>query len=193
MALIVCPHCGKSISDTLTECIHCGKSLRPQEETQAQVKRYEQLSSAEQNELFAQFKREYPEYVFPHGREKAAKKRKISSIAWTIAGVLCVIIFVIQILVATGKIHFETEGDDFLIPGIFLFIAVVTIICSVVIWAICRRSEKKYMQRYLLFAKLYRTWLSAREIKYKLTFGDNEKKYKKYYDNINPVLYLKEV
>ena len=74
MALIVCPHCGKSVSDTLSECIHCGKSLILKDEKQE--KRYEQLSSAEQNELFSQFSREYPQYVFPQGREKAAKNGK---------------------------------------------------------------------------------------------------------------------
>ena len=28
MALIICKHCGKKISDTTSTCIHCGKSLK---------------------------------------------------------------------------------------------------------------------------------------------------------------------
>lgn len=191
MALIVCPHCGKSVSDTVNVCIHCGKSLILKEEKQE--KRYEQLSSAEQNELFTQFSRKYPEYVYPQGRERAAKKAKIANAAWLIASIVCIPLIIVRILVATGTITFSTEGDDFMIPGIFLAVAVVAILISGVIWIIYRQRAKKIMHRFLLFAKLYKSWLSARAIKYTVGFKENEKKYKKYFNSINPVLYMKEV
>ncbi len=189
MALIVCPHCGNSISDTVSVCIHCGKSVNPQEE-QAPLTLYAKLNPSEQSRLLEQFRREYPEYVFPQGREKAAKKRKVAEISLLITSTICGILFIIHILGILRVIDFS--DDDFFIPAILLVLAIVGIIVSVIIWVIFNRSAKRYMHRFLLFAKLYQTWLSARNIKYKLAFRESEKKYKNHFNNINPILYMKE-
>ena len=31
MALIICKHCGRKVSDTVSDCIHCGNSLQTEE------------------------------------------------------------------------------------------------------------------------------------------------------------------
>lgn len=193
MALIVCPHCGKSVSDTVDVCIHCGKSIHTEEKAPEPPKRYEKLNSDEQNALFQQFSREYPEYIYPQGREQAAKKRRIARISGLISGALGAVFLFVRILVAVGAIKFSTEGNDFIIPGIFLLLALVTFLFAIIIWAIFNQSAKKSMHRFLLFAKLYKSWLSARAIKYTVGFKESEEKYKKYFNNINPTLYMKEV
>lgn len=192
MALIACPHCGKQVSDKAEQCVHCGKDLRQSEDWKRNLKPYEQLNADEQSKLFRQFSQDYPEYVYPQGREKAAKKRKVASNSSTVCGIFAILILLVQLLNATGVIRFSTEGDDFILPGILISVAFVMIIVSSIVWFIFNRIAKKHMRRFLLFTKLFQTWLSKKGIQYKFVFDKGEEKFKKYFNNINPVLYLKE-
>ncbi len=84
MALIVCPHCGKQVSDTVERCIHCGEFIK---EKPSEPKNYADLSMAEKDDLDSEFERKHSEYSM----HRVAKKQVI----------LCVIMYVsLVILVA---------------------------------------------------------------------------------------------
>lgn len=64
MALIKCPHCGKSVSDTAEKCIHCGANLKqPVEEKPANSQKdYVSLNFAERKALKDEFYKLNPKY-----------------------------------------------------------------------------------------------------------------------------------
>lgn len=186
MALIVCPHCGRQVSDTEKTCIHCGKSIGEGKPMQA----FERLGGEEKTELFRQFGRAYPKYVFPQGRQKAAKARKISTVFFVIATVLCGLSLLARILVDIGAIRFDFDAQP--LPVMILVTALLAGLFSWIAGFGVRLFARRTMRRFLLFAKLFQAWLSARGIQFTFVFAESEKKYKKYYDNIDPALYLKE-
>ncbi len=190
MALIVCPHCGEKVSDTVAVCIHCGASIKDKEPESMRI--FEKMGEGEKNILSQQFQQAYHEYSFPQDRNRSVTKSRIAMAASTVVSAICLSLLIVRILVSREVIHFETEGDSFLIPGIILFAAILVLLISIVVWLTLRSSAKKSMRRYLLYIKIFQAWLSLRGIQYRPMFRTSEKKYKKYYMNINPNLYLKE-
>lgn len=62
MALIICPNCGKSISDTTEKCFHCGYNLRTQTVAPTELQRFNKLTVSEQDKLRKEYYSKNPEY-----------------------------------------------------------------------------------------------------------------------------------
>ena len=173
MALILCPYCKKTISDTAEICIHCGQPLRraPQAATQPaqaqpvrenvsaartesaeqKTKNYEDLSFEEKKQLRRQFNAKYPQYAKYDERDLFAKKSKIFE--W--------IFFVATLLVC-----------------IFCAFCISDTVENIV-----RMKQRKKRLRVL---KLYVKWLhDEKGVVYKVKFDKQYAGLKQYYDRIN--------
>ena len=173
MALVKCPRCGKQISDTSESCIHCGTRLtvNPEDNSLVQLTSYSTLSASEKANLKTQFYNVYPNYAKYENKE--AKVKTLNKISW-----LC-------IFVGLGLAFLMMAGDN----AFFLAIGVIGLIIffvSDVIDVICPFLARYYKKKYLVAQKKYQKWLKDEKcINYVVTFNEKEKKWKKYFDEIN--------
>lgn len=97
MALITCPHCGKSVSDSVDICIHCGGSLH---ERPAVEREFAALPAEEQKNLKEEFEKAYPEYKDSDKKMKPMTKKVnilvIFGVIFLVTGlVLCPVFFIV--------------------------------------------------------------------------------------------------
>lgn len=174
MALVECPHCGKSVSEYAKVCVHCGKELsadfakHEEKETEEKETNYETLSPSIQRELKREFNSEYPQYAKYEDREPFYKKLKI--ISWIVLALCVVSAYImykqknIPMIVVTVILLFISYGYDIYYP-------------------IAIRNNKKKQLRIL---KLYVKWLKDKKsIIYNVKFSKSDAGFKKYYDAIN--------
>ena len=76
MALISCPHCGKSISDSAVKCPYCGIDPKEAREREEKAKLYHMLPLKEQKQLENEF----------YATDASAKKLKLTSKVLLIVG-----------------------------------------------------------------------------------------------------------
>ena len=192
MALITCPHCGKQVSNTVKRCIHCGEPLF-KEESKPTPKDFYTLEEDEQQRMEEEFRKEYPEFVSPCAKQKSAECRRKITILCRIALVAGVIFLLFRILVQT-KVLDWTNNDTILMTVVPIMLASALTVCICGILAIIYLvKSKNFICRYLLYEKLFQTWLlRTKGISKTVDLSDLSKKYRKYYKKINPDLYLKK-
>lgn len=200
MALILCPYCKKTISDTAEICIHCGQPLRraPQaagqpaqaqpvreyvsaartESAEQKTKNYEDLSFEEKKQLRRQFNAKYPQYTKYDERDLFTKKSKIFGWIFFVASLL--------IIALLGKLAVKYAGSDDKK-------STVCVVAMVVIGAIDAISDTvenivrmKQRKKRLRVLKLYVKWLhDEKGVVYKVKFDKQYAGLKQYYDRIN--------
>lgn len=96
MALITCPHCGKSVSDSVDICIHCGGSLH---ERPAVEREFAALPAEEQKNLREEFEKAYPEYKDSDKKMKPMTKKvnvlAVIGVAFLVTGMVLDVVFFI--------------------------------------------------------------------------------------------------
>lgn len=166
MALITCPHCGKSVSDTALMCIHCGGRLK---ETPPVPKEYKDLSYAEKETLSLEFERKYPKYAFL----KLQKSNKRLETAFIVCIILYLVFSVLSaVLMCFGfdvLLNDTSKNQDILqaiftnsnlVLGFVSFGISILVLVFLFIFAIrCRKERKKYLLHYKIFVK----WLLTRK------------------------------
>ena len=166
MALITCPHCGKSVSSTALTCIHCGGKLK---EAPPAPKEYTELSFTEKQALSLEFERRYPQYAFL----KLQKSNKKLETAYTVTIVLFLIFMVLSLIFIAYGFHTllsdKSVKEDILktiftnpnvVLGIVSYALGILVLVFLIIFAIrCRRDRKKYLLHYKIFVK----WLLIRK------------------------------
>lgn len=174
MALVECPHCGKSVSEYAKVCVHCGKELsadfakHEEKETEEKETNYETLSPSIQRELKREFNSEYPQYAKYEDREPFYKKLKI--ISWIVLA-LCVV---------SAYIMYKQKNIPMIVVTVILLLISYgyDLYCPIAI-----RNNKKKQLRIL---KLYVKWLKDKKsIIYNVKFSKSNAGFKKYYDAIN--------
>lgn len=200
MALILCPYCKKTISDTAEICIHCGQPLRraPQAATQPaqaqsvrenvsaartesaeqKTKNYEDLSFEEKKQLRRQFNAKYPQYAKYDERDLFAKKSKIFEWIFFVATLL------VCILMIKLAIKYAGVDDKKATACVIVFFVVFGAFCiSDSVENIVRMKKRKKRLRVL---KLYVKWLhDEKGLVYKVKFDKQYAGLKQYYDRIN--------
>lgn len=200
MALILCPYCKKTISDTAEICIHCGQPLRraPQAATQPvqaqpvrenvsasrtesaeqKTKNYEDLSFEEKKRLRTQFNAEYPQYAQYDERDLFAKKSKIFEWIFFVATLL------VCLLMIKLSIKYSGVDDKKATACVIVFFVVFGAFCiSDTVENIVRMKKRKKRLRVL---KLYVKWLhDEKGLAYKVKFDKQYAGLKQYYDRIN--------
>lgn len=200
MALILCPYCKKTISDTAEICIHCGQPLRraPQAATQPaqaqsvreyvsaartesaeqKTKNYEDLSFEEKKRLRKQFNAKYPQYTKYDERDLFAKKSKIFD--W-ISGIAVVLLLVLVL-----RIAIKSSGEDGRKAEAWLIVAVVLVVLDCVAEVAINIHKIRSRKRRLRVLKLYVKWLyDEKGIVYRVKFDRQYAQFKTYYDRIN--------
>lgn len=144
MALITCPHCGESVSDTALKCIHCGGILK---DAPPPPKEYRELSDAEKESLSSEFEHTYPEYAFL----KLQKRNKMFEIARTV----CIILFLVFWLLGDLFTVFGfVSAEAYETVGIVIyFVSGWSLILYIVFIIACRKERKKYLINYKIFVK----------------------------------------
>ncbi len=198
MALILCPYCKKTISDTAEICIHCGQPLRraPQaagQPAQAQpvrenvsaaqtaeqkTKNYEELPFEEKKKLRRQFNAKYPQYAKYDERDLFTKKSKIFGWIFFVATLLVCILMI--------KLSIKYSGVDDK-KSMACAIVVLVVFCafciSDTVENIVRMKQRKKRLRVL---KLYVKWLhDEKGVVYKVKFDKQYAGLKQYYDRVN--------
>ena len=144
MAMIQCPHCGESVSDSALKCIHCGGILK---EAPPPPKEYKELSYTEKEALSLEFEQNYPEYAFL----KLQKRNKTLEIA----RIVCIVLFFV----------FWLLGDLFTVLGfvfseayetiglVIYFVSFWSLVLYIVFIIVCRKERKNYLLKYKIFVK----------------------------------------
>lgn len=200
MALILCPYCKKTISDTAEICIHCGQPLRraPQAATQPvqaqpvrenvsaartesaeqKTKNYEDLSFEEKKQLRRQFNAKFPQYTKYAERDLFAKKSKIFEWIFFVATLL------VCILMIKLSIKYSGVDDKKATACVIVVLVVFCAFCiSDTVENIVRMKQRKKRLRVL---KLYVKWLhDEKGVVYKVKFDKQYAGLKQYYDRIN--------
>lgn len=200
MALILCPYCKKTISDTAEICIHCGQPLRraPQAATQSaqaqsvrenvsaartesaeqKTKNYEDLSFEEKKQLRRQFNAKYPQYAKYDERDLFTKKSKIFEWIFFVATLL------VCILMIKLSIKYSGVDDKKATACVIVVLVVFCAFCiSDTVENIVRMKQRKKRLRVL---KLYVKWLhDEKGVVYKVKFDKQYAGLKQYYDRIN--------
>lgn len=200
MALILCPYCKKTISDTAEICIHCGQPLRraPQAATQPaqaqpvrenvsaartetaeqNTKNYEELPFEEKKKLRRQFNAKYPQYTKYDERDLFTKKSKIFGWIFFVASLLVCILMI--------KLAFKYVGVDDKKATACIIVALVifgAVNISDTVENIVRMKQRKKRLRVL---KLYVKWLhDEKGVIYKVKFDKQYAGLKQYYDRVN--------
>ena len=200
MALILCPYCKKTISDTAEICIHCGQPLRraPQAATQPvqaqpvrenvsaartesaeqNTKNYEELPFEEKKQLRRQFNAKYPQYAKYDERDLFTKKSKIFGWIFFVASLLVCILMI--------KLAFKYVGVDDKKATACIIVALVifgAVNISDTVENIVRMKQRKKRLRVL---KLYVKWLhDEKGVIYKVKFDKQYAGLKQYYDRVN--------
>lgn len=178
MALIQCTHCGKSVSDTAERCIHCGKNPNCSEEEKQDEKliSYDTLNLGKQNELKNEFYKIYPKYKKYENKDAMFKKLRKISIAFIILGVA--LLLPLLLVEPNGENAEVLLGVGY--TGLIIFLASDILDISSLFFI---RANKK---KTLLSTKIYQSWLKDKKgISYTVTFIGKDKKWKKYFDEIN--------
>lgn len=200
MALILCPYCKKTISDTAEICIHCGQPLRraPQaagqpaqaqpvrenvsaartESAEQKTKNYEELPFEEKKKLRRQFNAKYPQYAKYDERDLFTKKSKIFGWIFFVASLLVCILMI--------KLAFKYVGVDDKKATACIIVALVifgAVNISDTVENIVRMKQRKKRLRVL---KLYVKWLhDEKGVVYKVKFDKQYAGLKQYYDRVN--------
>lgn len=200
MALILCPYCKKTISDTAEICIHCGQPLRraPQaagqpaqaqpvrenvsaartETAEQNTKNYEELPFEEKKKLRRQFNAKYPQYAKYDERDLFTKKSKIFGWIFFVASLLVCILMI--------KLAFKYVGVDDKKATACIIVALVifgAVNISDTVENIVRMKQRKKRLRVL---KLYVKWLhDEKGVIYKVKFDKQYAGLKQYYDRVN--------
>lgn len=176
MALIQCPHCGKSVSDTAEKCIHCGENLRQsvEEKPANSQKDYVSLNFTERKALKDEFYKLNPKYPdFEYTGLSSKKKQRI-----------CYILGIVFYAIAVAIAYFTNFEEPWqAVAVIVLFVA--GLICDT-FWYVFLFGYGKEKKKSLREAKKYQKWLKeVKNINYEITFSSKEKKWKRYFDGIN--------
>jgi hypothetical protein len=176
MALITCPNCGKQVSDTTQICIHCGKPIKQTIEKEdvevGNLKNYDDLDFSTKVELQKEFDRTNPKYE--KYLNKISTYTKINRIS-NIVTIVAIVIAVLGLLMGTSKIAI-----------VVLILALIVFFVSDIIDIACPFLIIRHKKKSLIVLKKYQKWLrETKSIDYHVTFSANERKWQKYFENIN--------
>lgn len=151
MALITCPHCGQSVSDSAPKCIHCGFELS------VQPKNFYNLPLPRQIELeneFYSFHRDYALKSLKYVHLKTAKAVLIIICAFfpLSLGILCIIL----------QLAFNEGGDDTNIPLIIGVVFFIVTGIQVLLGGIKIINCKKLKMKQLLIRAEFEAWLKEK-------------------------------
>lgn len=144
MALIVCPHCGKNVSDTAEKCVHCGEALHKEREQEVEEPALEYLAlpAEQQKSIKSEFFATFPSKVTV---DKKAKINKAIYVSCYVAMFLGILFFVLT-WVFDKKVAFAVIGCVFIIVAVILSITV-------------RFYNKAITPKVIACAKLFALWL----------------------------------
>ncbi len=189
MSLIVCPHCGKQVSDTVERCIHCGGAFL-KGEPKVSATDFNTLDKEIRKSLEVEFQKGYPKYVCPHAKQNALKCRRKFKVCTIISYVACVIFFLILILVKTKVLDIDSNDIKMMVVVLVALCAALVILISAACKISYKLKSKKLISQYLLYEKLFQVWLlHTNNIFKEVDFSDLSGKEKKYFENINTDLY----
>lgn len=173
MALIVCPCCGKNVSDTAEKCIHCGFDFRLQakESEQSEKREYTNLTEYERNRLKNEFDVSFSQFAnINKNYEKTEKADKVLGVFTIFFGLSLIASLIIFRIV---KLNFESVIAYIVViytVFAFLFCAV-----KLIFWDLFFYKKRK--RNHLAYLKKYRNWLKdEKNIEYDLTLTKQERK-----------------
>lgn len=182
MALIVCPKCGKNVSDTTEKCFHCGFNLVTRSEAPVVLQRYNRLPVSEQNKLRSEYYKLNPEYESFDRQHK--KFIKITNIIYIIGAICGLIAFCFYF---GSKIYRLVNNTNITWTLISILIFVVLEIGTILTSFIMRKVPyKRYRYNNLIIEKKFQKWLKDKKnIEYVVTFKEKQKKDKEFFDQID--------
>lgn len=183
MSLVVCPHCGQQVSDNAEACIHCGRILQ----TKARPKEYADLLYREKQGLHGEFAREYPQYgIYQRMERKAARERRISTITAIFFLVTGAILLILRCTGVSSKIFAEEN----IVPKFALVGSYLLLVVDFIIWLKTLIAHIIFTHKDLLYKRLFQAWLLKKNIRYRVVFEKKKEGDRRYFENINPDLYL---
>lgn len=174
MALIICPHCGQKISDTVEKCVHCGKLVKESVEEEKKEVSFNGLTIDEKTAIKKEFYNRYPKYQINSKKDskqfnKLRYLRTFFSII-ELLGYVFATIFDINSNEILGKI-----GIIFIILGIVGFIVMTVFI---------RKMTKINLRKKMLCEKKFWKWITTeKQMAYNVCFSSPKER--DVYDSIN--------
>lgn len=162
MALITCPHCGKSVSDSVATCIHCGGSLRDKPVPEKE-REFAALPLEEQKNLRNEFEQKYPAVAeSDKSIEQQNKKRVILITIMLSIGLVGIIVCFIFSLLDMDTVALVAMG--------------VTVVCTIVFFVFYFRANKYAAQR-LTNLKRFQVWLKQeKNVHYSVILKEKDRK-----------------
>ena len=179
MAIVTCPKCGKSTSDTNETCFHCGSSLKPQPQVPVKLQSFNRLSMADQtslrNEFYKQNKK-YDDYL-NHNSKVTWLLRALKISIWVfLIGVLA-----ISLLELVGVF---VSGEWLMV--IALVLACISILSFLIYMGLRLLPYRKHRRNELIIQKKFQKWLrTEKAMEYLIAFTSKQKWDKKVFDSIN--------
>ncbi len=185
MALIVCKHCGKSVSDTRENCIFCGGLLKGRKERQKEIvvaptpivkerktKNYDSLSLEEKQQLEKDFLKQDKRAL--SYRRKTRAYDAFNGI--TYLGLACIVLILVVTNVFFNGVERDPNKEIYeklsMICLVVLFVGLLGLrIAGWTIEAISKNSVKYYV-----YLKKYQKWLLAKNIEYIPAFKKEKQK-----------------
>ncbi len=183
MGLIICPHCGKQVSDTNSKCFHCGFDFVSKTGEPEKLRDYHKISMQEQQDLRDEYLNQQTAFKkYMQKYNGFLKKINISYIINLISWICLAIAW------AGGFLYHKISKNNAANWVIILILLLVaSILVSLIINVVQRKILfKKYRRNELIIEKNYQQWLkSEKNINYTVTFTAKQSKDKVFFDEIN--------
>lgn len=182
MGLIVCPHCGKQVSDTNEKCFHCGLDLANDTEEAAKPREYYKMSAKEQQDLRKEYLSQNPVFERCMKKSNAFTKRNMISI------IICVLAWLCFACMFIGSIIYLDVAKKNMPAWVNLLVILILVIAFVtmIICIVQRILYRKHRRNELIIEKNYQQWLkSEKNVNYTVAFTAEESKDKKIFDEID--------
>lgn len=157
MAIIKCPHCGQTTTDTMSVCYHCGFNIKSLNASEESKKYYESYSLDKQQAIFNEFIEQDDESArFENFKANLRIFQKLVGILFWYD------LFVAILVVALMVILNDSSGDGTLVWGICMIAALALmfiIYLGLAIYIIGLRISGSYAKRLKKEVLSFKKWL----------------------------------
>ena len=165
MALITCPKCGGSISDTAVKCVHCGADLSAIKKQEQTEREYSTLPVEEKTKIRKEYDKIHPEYALQE------KRQKNSTIGLLIVGVVFVLALALYLIFYVLR-NFDVCDLPFNLIYIPLGFAVLSFVVGAIFYFLIKNGRR----RELFEQKKFVSWLKKeKNLTYNIILSEKDR------------------
>ena len=174
MALIVCPHCQKTVSDSRDICIHCGNPLKADKKPPVP----KTLTFREMQTFEKEFDQTYPVYRVDQENQKDYTRIQGTS---AFAILMLPLVFLTMQLIGSAT-DFQISEIGAIIATIGLISVMIAFVLGIFGYVLCSIKLRNYRKKMLYHQKIFHRWLYEKKgLKIPAQIDKNSKRWEKRY------------